>query len=241
VGQVPAQFSAVHRYVKRRLGCCRALLTPSPGNLPTEKVTKRDLFHVFYRHGKLAQISIKQAYGFVQFLDAESCMRALQQAQGLSVRGRPLRKPLFLQLPPQLSLTIQISRFLSPSAIRVAETVVATVVDPGHLITAAVVAIPIATPAPPALLVREVESRDVDVMIIVHPVRHPLVVIVVVAAAEVLIATMVVAEAVRALHMAVDTVAQNLVVWMMTFHFPIAVPSRSPRFRFLSWKKLRGK
>ncbi|KAF2870986.1 hypothetical protein BDV95DRAFT_628898 [Massariosphaeria phaeospora] len=60
------------------------------GNLPTEKVTKRDIFHRFYRHGKLAQISIKQAYGFVQFLDISSCQRALQAEQGQAVRGRKM-------------------------------------------------------------------------------------------------------------------------------------------------------
>ena len=62
------------------------------GNLPTEKVTKRDLFHVFHKHGTLAQISLKQAYGFVQFLDAEACYRALQAEQNQSVRGRKMRK-----------------------------------------------------------------------------------------------------------------------------------------------------
>ena len=61
------------------------------GNLPTEKVTKRDIFHRFYRHGRLAQISIKQAYGFVQFLDSESCRRALDAEQGQAVRGRKMR------------------------------------------------------------------------------------------------------------------------------------------------------
>lgn len=60
------------------------------GNLPTEKVTKRDIFHRFYRHGQLAQISIKQAYGFVQFLDADSCRRALDSEQGQTVRGRKM-------------------------------------------------------------------------------------------------------------------------------------------------------
>ncbi|KAF2685587.1 hypothetical protein K458DRAFT_387546 [Lentithecium fluviatile CBS 122367] len=60
------------------------------GNLPTEKVTKRDIFHRFYRHGQLAQISIKQAYGFVQFLHAESCAKALQAEQGQQVRGKKM-------------------------------------------------------------------------------------------------------------------------------------------------------
>ncbi|KAF2023882.1 hypothetical protein EK21DRAFT_79959 [Setomelanomma holmii] len=60
------------------------------GNLPTEKVTKRDIFHKFHRHGKLAQISIKQAYGFVQFLSADDCRRALDAEQGQAVRGRKM-------------------------------------------------------------------------------------------------------------------------------------------------------
>ncbi|KAF2835914.1 hypothetical protein M501DRAFT_1007738 [Patellaria atrata CBS 101060] len=60
------------------------------GNLPTEKVTKRDLFHVFHKHGKLAQISLKQAYGFVQFLEADACYEALQEEQGMMVRGRKM-------------------------------------------------------------------------------------------------------------------------------------------------------
>ncbi|KAL3453916.1 hypothetical protein BJX65DRAFT_79991 [Aspergillus insuetus] len=58
------------------------------GNLPTERVTKRDLFHIFHSYGKLAQISIKQAYGFIQFLEASSCKRALEGEQGAVVRGR---------------------------------------------------------------------------------------------------------------------------------------------------------
>ncbi|KAL4928463.1 putative RNA-binding protein (Nab3) [Aspergillus undulatus] len=58
------------------------------GNLPTERVTKRDLFHIFHSYGKLAQISIKQAYGFIQFLEAPACKRALEKEQGAIVRGR---------------------------------------------------------------------------------------------------------------------------------------------------------
>jgi RNA recognition motif. (a.k.a. RRM, RBD, or RNP domain) len=62
------------------------------GNLPTEKVTKRDLFHIFHKHGKLAQISLKQAYGFVQFLEATACYKALSREQGAAIRGRKIRK-----------------------------------------------------------------------------------------------------------------------------------------------------
>lgn len=58
------------------------------GNLSSEKVTKRDIFHVFHVYGDLAQISIKQAYGFVQFLRAEDCRRAMQGEQGRWVRDK---------------------------------------------------------------------------------------------------------------------------------------------------------
>lgn len=60
------------------------------GNLPTERVTKRDLFHIFHQYGKLAQISIKQAYGFIQFVDASACKHALDCEQGAVVRGRKI-------------------------------------------------------------------------------------------------------------------------------------------------------
>ncbi|KAL2356182.1 hypothetical protein BJ546DRAFT_1025037 [Cryomyces antarcticus] len=60
------------------------------GNLPTELVTKRDIFHIFHKHGTLAQISIKQAYGFVQFLEANACYRALQTEQAGTIRGRKM-------------------------------------------------------------------------------------------------------------------------------------------------------
>lgn len=60
------------------------------GNLPSEKVTKRDLFHIFHKHGRLAQISIKQAYGFVQYLDAGACYNALNAEQGVEIRGRKI-------------------------------------------------------------------------------------------------------------------------------------------------------
>ncbi|KAJ5891085.1 uncharacterized protein N7473_007313 [Penicillium subrubescens] len=60
------------------------------GNLPTERVTKRDMFHRFHQYGKLAQISIKQAYGFIQFLEAGACHAALQIEQGALIRGRKI-------------------------------------------------------------------------------------------------------------------------------------------------------
>ncbi|TVY56396.1 putative RNA-binding protein, partial [Lachnellula suecica] len=60
------------------------------GNLPSEKVTKRDLFHVFHKYGKLAQVSIKQAYGFIQFHEDAACAEALANEQDSEVRGRKM-------------------------------------------------------------------------------------------------------------------------------------------------------
>ena len=62
------------------------------GNLPTESVSKRDLFLIFHKYGLLAQISIKQAYGFIQYLDEKCCYRALQAEQGLKIKDRNMRK-----------------------------------------------------------------------------------------------------------------------------------------------------
>ncbi|KAK6505207.1 hypothetical protein TWF481_007125 [Arthrobotrys musiformis] len=60
------------------------------GNLSADRVNKRDVYHIFAKHGKLAQISIKQAYGFVQFFDVSSCTKALRHEQGTPLRGRQM-------------------------------------------------------------------------------------------------------------------------------------------------------
>ncbi|KAJ9483192.1 hypothetical protein VN97_g10218 [Penicillium thymicola] len=89
------------------------------GNLPTERVTKRDMFHIFHKYGKLAQVSIKQAYGFIQFLEASSCHAALGVEQGTTVRGRKIREcpecpeSLLSDRFMRLLTIFQISKFLS--------------------------------------------------------------------------------------------------------------------------------
>lgn len=62
------------------------------GNLSSERVTKRDIFHAFHRYGDLAQISIKQAYGFVQFLRPQDCSAALSREEGRQIRGKKIRR-----------------------------------------------------------------------------------------------------------------------------------------------------
>jgi len=63
------------------------------GNLSNERVTKRDMYHVFHRWGKLAQISIRNAYGLIQFRTVEDCNRARARAreEGREVRGKKIQ------------------------------------------------------------------------------------------------------------------------------------------------------
>ena len=76
----------------KTLSALRYMLTSRIGNLYTEKVTKRDLFYVFYKYGRIAQISMKSAYGFVQYHDADACFHALQAEQAIEIKGRKIRK-----------------------------------------------------------------------------------------------------------------------------------------------------
>lgn len=69
----------------------------SSGDIHVERVSKRDVFHVFHKYGKLAQISLKQAYGFVQFITADECRSALLAEQGRMVKGRKISR-LYLLL-----------------------------------------------------------------------------------------------------------------------------------------------
>ena len=67
------------------------------GNLSSERVTKREVFDVFHQFGRLAQISLKNAYGFVQYHTIAEGTAAMQAAQGIELGGRRIRE--FLCLP----------------------------------------------------------------------------------------------------------------------------------------------
>ncbi|KAK4242919.1 hypothetical protein C8A03DRAFT_28920 [Achaetomium macrosporum] len=58
------------------------------GNLSSERVSKREVFDVFNRFGRLAQISLKNAYGFVQYHTVAEGHAAMQGAQGIELGGR---------------------------------------------------------------------------------------------------------------------------------------------------------
>ncbi|KAL6893150.1 hypothetical protein HDV57DRAFT_224593 [Trichoderma longibrachiatum] len=58
------------------------------GNLSSDKVSKRDVFDIFHKYGRLAQISLKSAYGFVQYHTVEEGHNALEHLQGMEVKGR---------------------------------------------------------------------------------------------------------------------------------------------------------
>jgi hypothetical protein len=72
------------------------------GNLSSDKVSKRDVFDIFHKYGRLAQISLKSAYGFVQYHTVEEGRNALEHLQGMEVKGRRIRKWL-PNCPPSLA------------------------------------------------------------------------------------------------------------------------------------------
>jgi nuclear polyadenylated RNA-binding protein 3 len=61
------------------------------GNLSSERVSKREVFEAFHKFGRLAQISLKNAYGFVQYHTAGEGLAAMQGAQGAEMGGRKIR------------------------------------------------------------------------------------------------------------------------------------------------------
>lgn len=66
----------------------------SAGNLSSDKVSKRDVFDLFHRFGRLAQISLKSAYGFVQYHTVEEGQGAMDNLQGIEIKGRRIRKSI---------------------------------------------------------------------------------------------------------------------------------------------------
>ncbi|KJZ76795.1 hypothetical protein HIM_03672 [Hirsutella minnesotensis 3608] len=58
------------------------------GNLSSDKVSKRDVFDVFHKYGRLAQISLKSAYGFVQYHTVDEGRRAMESLQSTEIKGR---------------------------------------------------------------------------------------------------------------------------------------------------------
>lgn len=60
------------------------------GNLSSERVSKREVFDVFSRFGRLAQISLKQAFGFVQYHTQQEGQAAMDNLQGTEIKGRKI-------------------------------------------------------------------------------------------------------------------------------------------------------
>ncbi|KAI1112393.1 hypothetical protein F5Y14DRAFT_271721 [Nemania sp. NC0429] len=60
------------------------------GNLSSERVSKRDVFDIFSQYGRLAQVSLKQAYGFVQYHTVAEAQEAMDHLQGMDIRGKKI-------------------------------------------------------------------------------------------------------------------------------------------------------
>ncbi|ODV90263.1 hypothetical protein CANCADRAFT_19560, partial [Tortispora caseinolytica NRRL Y-17796] len=61
------------------------------GNLAGTRVTKSDLWRVFAKHGKIAQITYKANYGFVQFVKPNDCLRAQRAENGAYLLNREMK------------------------------------------------------------------------------------------------------------------------------------------------------
>lgn len=70
----------------------QSVANKSLGNLSQERVSKRDVFDLFHRYGRLAQISLKSAYGFVQYHTVAEAQAAITNLQGIEVKGRNISK-----------------------------------------------------------------------------------------------------------------------------------------------------
>lgn len=55
-------------------------------------MSKKDVFELFHVHGRLAQISLKSAYGFVQYHTTAEAQSAMNGLQGAEVKGRKISK-----------------------------------------------------------------------------------------------------------------------------------------------------
>ncbi len=73
------------------------------GNLSSERVSKREVFDVFHQFGRLAQISLKSAYGFVQYHTIAEGHAAMQGAQGIELGGRRIRESSPIHPQPLLA------------------------------------------------------------------------------------------------------------------------------------------
>ncbi|KAK4203499.1 hypothetical protein QBC40DRAFT_20322 [Triangularia verruculosa] len=58
------------------------------GNLSSDRVSKQQVFAVFSKYGRLAQISMKSAYGFIQYHTVSEAQAALEACRDMEIGGR---------------------------------------------------------------------------------------------------------------------------------------------------------
>lgn len=60
------------------------------GNLPQDRISKPQIFKLFHKYGPIVQISLKKAYGFIQFHDSSACHNAIEGEKNSLVKGNHL-------------------------------------------------------------------------------------------------------------------------------------------------------
>lgn len=76
------------------------------------------MFELFHRYGRLAQISLKSAYGFVQYHTVDDAQAAMNVLQGAEVKGRKISKSCFCSPPCSHANNAQILRCRRPRSQR---------------------------------------------------------------------------------------------------------------------------
>ncbi len=93
MGPLPGWFATFYRHVyEYHFHILASTANVRIGNLSSDRVSKREVFDVFASYGRLAQISLKQAYGFVQYHTLSEGQAAMESLQGVEVQGRKIRK-----------------------------------------------------------------------------------------------------------------------------------------------------
>jgi hypothetical protein len=57
------------------------------GRLATEKISRPELAQIFAKYGNIHEISLKNAFGFIQFETTEACQSAIANEQGTNLGG----------------------------------------------------------------------------------------------------------------------------------------------------------
>lgn len=92
-GHSPAQHAPVqtrqHTLQDARVANCRIFL----GNLASERTSKEELYSIFSKYGPIVEdVVMRRSFGFIQYDNPESALRAIEGENGRIIGGMRLGK-----------------------------------------------------------------------------------------------------------------------------------------------------